>query len=532
MPDSLQKVIQQLGEIWRHLGVNQKASIVIALLTVMGLVGFVMHQATRPDYRILYSGLSLEDAASMRETLEEEKIAHQLRDSGHALYVRQQDVYRCRLLLAREGLPKKPGTGFELFEKQSFGLTDFAQKVNYQRALQGELARTITSIEGISGARVSLVLPKDKLLRSAEEKKARASILLTASSGAALGPAQVNSIVHMVSSSVQGLSPGDVTVVDQYGKLLNKSSGDQPFEEANEQLDIKEQIEVSLTRKAQEMLDTALGVGNSIVRVNAEMDFSKIEQRKENFEKKGRVASSETIETSSSKTPNPVRGTAGVVANVPVETAQPTIEQSMAETKEENIKSEYLVPSSVEHSVKRGARIANLSVSVCVAQGENPRPPEDLKKIEMIVANAVGIVRNGMRSDSIYVEEILFPAPVVEPGLPWYTYLPFRYEQLEMLVAGMIVLIFAVIVFRKVMTALVVQQEEVGVPVGALTAGEKPVGMGAGAGEEEEEEDLPLRLPPGAETDPLVIQLTKLAERSPRSVAAWITSSLIAEEAD
>ena len=161
MANSLGLLGHQLKELWSHFGVNQKVSTVLALLVVVGMSTGILLWSSRPSYSLLYAGMDLEDAATAREKLTEERIAVQVRDSGHSLFVASGDVYRARLLLASSGLPKKTSSGFELFEQPKFGLTDFAQRVNYQRALQGELERTISSMEGIDSARVMVVLPSD-----------------------------------------------------------------------------------------------------------------------------------------------------------------------------------------------------------------------------------------------------------------------------------------------------------------------------------------------------------------------------------
>ena len=156
-------LFRQLKTIWDHFGSNQKISIVLALLATLGAIGAILYVSSRPEYRLLYFGMSLESAARAREVLEEAKIPVQLRDGGNSLYVPSGDVYRGRLLLAGSNLPADTSAGFEMFEQPKFGLTEFAQQVNYQRALQGELERTISSMDGVQGARVLLVMPRDRL---------------------------------------------------------------------------------------------------------------------------------------------------------------------------------------------------------------------------------------------------------------------------------------------------------------------------------------------------------------------------------
>ena len=305
MPNVLKMLGIQIQEIWRHFGVTQKFNMVVGLIVALSLIGGLLFWSSQPDYRLLYSGLSLKDAANIREKLGDEKIRTDIRESGHSIFVPAADVYRARLLLAGQGLPKDTTAGFELFEQPKFGLTDFAQQVNFQRALQGELERTISSMQGVDSARVMLVMPKDKLFASESEKQASASILLKLSAGVALSPAQVQSIVQLVGSSVPGLSPSAVTVTDQGGNMLSRrlDGSEDSLEMATDQLATQEKTEVMLGKKAQDMLDRALGAGRSIVRVSVALDLSKMERRSETYDNENKVVRSETIESENTSAP-------------------------------------------------------------------------------------------------------------------------------------------------------------------------------------------------------------------------------------
>ncbi len=280
MQDSLNMLSKQVREIWRQFGPSQRLSVVMSLLAVVAILGALLHWSSRPDYRVLYSNLSLTDASQMREKLDEAKIAVKLGQSGMSISVPASKLYSARLMLAAEGLPGDSSIGFELFEQPKFGLTDFAQKVNYQRALQGELERTIASMRGIRSARVMLVLPKDHLFADEEDRKAQASVLLNLNGSIALGDSQVQSIVHLLASSVQRLGPTQITVTDHTGRLLTRSHNtDDVMEHGSEQLDLQERTEKRLVEKAQAILDRAMGGGNSIVRESELLDYSDIEKR-------------------------------------------------------------------------------------------------------------------------------------------------------------------------------------------------------------------------------------------------------------
>ena len=276
---------KQLKDLWAHFGVNQKVSTIMGLLVTLSVIGGLLYWSARPSYRLLYSGMSLEDAATAREKIEDEQIPVLLKDSGHSVYVPAGDVYKCRLLLAAEGLPGDSSTGFEVFEEPKFGLTDFAQKVNYQRALQGELERTISAMEGVSSSRVLLVLPSEKLFDSEDKKKARASVMLNVAGNGVMEAGQVRSIKQLIGSAVAGLATSDITITDQYGRTLSKrvDTDELDIAAASEQIETRRKIEDLLTTKAQEMLDAALGPGKSIVRVSTLLDFSKREKQSEDI---------------------------------------------------------------------------------------------------------------------------------------------------------------------------------------------------------------------------------------------------------
>ncbi|QBG47377.1 flagellar M-ring protein FliF [Verrucomicrobia bacterium S94] len=402
-------------------------------------------------------------------------------------------------------------TGFELFEQPKFGLTDFAQKVNYQRALQGELERTISAMEGIRAARVMLVLPKEQLFSSEEERRSRASVLLTLNGSATIGDAQVQSIVHLLASSVQNLDPMQVTVTDQAGHLLTRShSADNVMEHGNEQLDVQERTEQRLVEKAQAILDRALGSGNSIVRVNVSLDFSDTEQRSEMFDAENRVATSERI-VSEDKSVGSSRagGRAGVTANVSI--GNPTdmkLDTGGNKDKSEEIYTEYVVPSNVSMVRQKGIRIEKLSVAVCLAQeGDSPRTEAEITAISELVSNALGV--NPDRSDTIHVTEMPFvdPPPPAEPE--WWERLPVSYDALFRGLGGFVALCIVFGASRKVKRVLLASTPTLETPINEAR--------------QEEREHILQEEPVDIEN--YIETVDRLARNNPKTVAAWITNA-------
>jgi flagellar M-ring protein FliF len=317
----------------------------------------------------------------------------------------------------------------------------------------------------------------------------------------------------MVGSAVPGLSPTSITVTDQSGRLLTRrvESPEESFEQANEQLIAQEKTESMLAKKAQEMLDMAMGPGRSIVRVNVALDFSKTDKRSEKYDSENRVVRSETIESENTSSPGAGGGggVAGAVANVPV--GNPGVASTdaggMSKSKKENVRTEYAIPSDVEQVSMRGAKILHLSVSVCVAKSEKP---VDKKSIEQLVKNAVGFQEAAPRKDSMEVAEMEFPAVAVPPSVPWWKRMPISLEAIGRVLLGLVVLVVIWLVSKRVLEGGEVRGEEAGVPLGSL----------AGANRKEMLESIG----PGM-ADRNLGEISSIARQNPKSVAAWISNA-------
>lgn len=517
MLGTLSLLFRQIGGVWKHFGINQKVSIVLALLFTLAAVGGILYWSARPDYRLLYSGLTLEDAARARERLEDERIPVQLRDHGQAIYVPAKDVHRGRLMLASAGLPKDSTMGFELFEEPKFGLTEFAQQVNYQRALQGELERTIVTVDGVQAARIMLVMPRDRLFAPDRDKAASASIMLSLRRGHALTQQQVLSIRQLVSTAVPGLADGQITITDQQGRLLTDSARDSdPVIGLNHrQLEIRRAVEDELTRKAQDMLDRAIGPGQTIVRVSADLDFRRVERHSETFDADNRVVIRESISSEDTSEPLPIAGRD--MAQVAVgDPSHVILEQAMGQSRREDIDTEYRVPSGRESVVDTGGRISRLSVSVSVARGEEPRDAAAIDQIERMVRSAVGVMNTAERNDSIEVLEMAFPS-IVSDDAPapwtWWEYLPFSPTGALRMLLGLAVILALYLFSRRMVGQLAVESETIGTPVSEL----------AGYGEHAA---LAGNMPSVGGEQSELDQISRLAEQNPAAVASWIDQTV------
>jgi flagellar M-ring protein FliF len=511
MPNTVTTLLGQMRQVWRQFETAQRMSIIMALFAAICVIGGLLYWSARPDYRLVYSNLTLEDASKMREKLDDAKIKVRLGQSGQSISVPASDLYTARLMLAAEGLPGDSSTGFELFEEPKFGLTDFAQKVNYQRALQGELERTIGAMQGVRSARVMLVLPKEQLFATAKERTAQASILLNLNGAVALGDAQVQSIVQLVSGAVQNLDASQVVVTDQLGHMLTRAhAGGDMLEESSEQLAMQARAEKRLEDKAQAILDQVLGVGKSIVRVSLVFDFTDMEQQAQVYDSENRVATSERV-SSEDKVDGrggSSGGPAGLMANVSVSNPSQMRVDEKNSNKKEELLTEYVVPSTISKTHRKGARIEQTSVAVCLAQGAEKRSEDELKAISQLIANAVGA--SAERKDSIQVTEMAFSVPEAAAKAAWGEQIPFRLDELFKGAGGLVVLGAVFGVARRLKNTMMAGVPQMDSPLNEVT---------------QQVQDYMPDDKPKALRDQLAI-ITEMARENPKTVANWITNTV------
>lgn len=266
-----------IGAFWAGLGRTARAGLVSGIVCIVAATVAGGWWLMRTDYQVLFANLSPQDAAAMVSELDRMKMHYELADNGTSILVDRNGVYRTRLKLMSGDVPLHGAVGFELFNGSDFGMTEFAQKINYQRALQGELTRTILSLEEIRDARVLLALPEQGLFKQASSK-AKASITLTLKPGGALRPEQVAGIQRLVSAAVPGIDAQSVTIIDQTGVALTRNAnGDDTFEAGVDRLDMKKDTENYLSHKAQAVLDRALGAGQALASVDVVLDMDRVQ---------------------------------------------------------------------------------------------------------------------------------------------------------------------------------------------------------------------------------------------------------------
>ena len=403
--------------LWQQLGLNQRVSLVVAALAVAGGLIAVVLWSKRPDYQLLYARMGDKDAAAVISYLQSQNIPHQVTAGGTAVQVPADQVYKLRMDLAGKGIPSGEGVGFEIFDKGQFGLSDFVQRTNYLRALQGELSRTIMQVQGVRSARIMIVQPENRLLLTDQGVKATASVFVDVGGGR-LEADQVNSIRHLVANSVQGLSVDQVAVVDNRGRVLSEELKQDPtLGSASSQMRYKQQVEDYLSKKVESMLAAVIGPGNAVVRVSAEIETEATTLVQEKYDPEGQVVRSltKTEDTTNSTEARASGGAVGVSANVPEKSGSAVAEASPVSKNDQTRKNStttYEINRTVTNTTRSPGTVKSLTAAVFVAPritpaaapaaGADPKAPpaepvvqkrsaEELNALRQLVVNALGL---------------------------------------------------------------------------------------------------------------------------------------------
>ena len=309
---NLRSSLAQFGRIWSGLSVAQRASIAVTAIAVIAGVLLFTNWRKESSFRPLFTGLSTEDAGAVVAKLKEAGIEHRVSENGTVVLVPAASVAETRLQMAAAGIPKTGRVGYELFDKTNLGASDFAEQINYRRALEGELERSIRVLSEVEQARVHVTLAKDSVFTEAR-LPAKASVLLTLKPGAELPTDGVRAIVHLVSSAVEGLTPGNVSITDSAGHLLNRPKNNQGLDEASdESIEYRQKLERDLSAKVTSTLEPLLGTGKFRVGMSVDCDFSSGEQSEELYdpEKSVMLTTQKSEESTGSQSSGGVPGTA------------------------------------------------------------------------------------------------------------------------------------------------------------------------------------------------------------------------------
>ncbi|MCZ4058131.1 flagellar basal-body MS-ring/collar protein FliF [Pantoea sp. LMR881] len=478
------------SDLLARLRANPRIPLIIAAAAVIAVVFALVLWAKAPSYSVLYNNLSDEDGGAIVTQLTQMNIPYRFADNGGALMVPQEQVHELRLRLAQQGLPKGGSVGFELMDKEKFGISQFSEQVNYQRALEGELARTIETLGPVKAVRVHLAMPKPTLFVR-EQKAPSASVTLTLQPGRALDEGQIQAIVHMVSSSVAGLPPGNVTVVDQAGRLLTRS--DAAGRDLNDaQLKYAAEVEARYKQRIEDILNPILGQGNVHAQVTAQINFDSSEQTDEKYQPNGQpdksaIRSRQTSTSDQSGSPYP-GGVPGALSNqpAPANTAPVTNPNNNAANGQNNAANNGTTTSTAASTVPTNSRrddtvnyeldrtirhtkinvgdVQRLSVAVVVNYREDDKGKavalneQQLKQIEDLTREAMGYSQT--RGDSINVVNSQFNT--TEPAdieLPFWKQQAF-FDQLMSGGRWLLIALVAFFLYRKLVRPQLLRKQE------------------------------------------------------------------------
>jgi flagellar M-ring protein FliF len=442
---SFANVSQRLRSLWGAQNKSTRLLLgVVGGALVAGLAIFGLMRMRGPDYGVLFANLAPDDASAVVTKLKDAKIPYQLSNGGTTISVPQESVYEERVMLAGDGVIKGGGSGYELFDKMNFGMTDFQEKIAKQRATEGELQRTIAGLTPVESARVHIASPEASLYSSVQEPTT-ASVAIKTKPGMALGPTEVRGITQLVANSVEGLKPENVTIVNQDGNVLVPSASDQSdpalaaqagaFKLTQEQLLAKQRYETNLQQNIQGLLDTVIGPHRSAVRVATDMNFDANETESKTFAPQGTILSQQNEKETYAGT-QPKGGAGGVPATTSntVPTYQGAAGGASGNYKKSKSTINYDVTEQNAKHVDAPGKLTRESIAVLV---NVPAPaavtanapvtgapktavpaavayvltPADIVKIKNVVTAAAGI--DPTRGDQISVESIAF-APVAE----------------------------------------------------------------------------------------------------------------------
>jgi flagellar M-ring protein FliF len=473
-------VLQGLGDFLKGLGAARVMAMFAVTALLIGFFAFVIMRVSAPQMTTLFSDLSLEDSSSIIKDLDRQGIPYEMRNEGSIILVPKDKVTRLRMKLAEGGLPKGGGVGYEIFDKSdALGTTSFVQNINHLRALEGELARTIRGIDRIQAARVHLVLPERPLF-SREAPEPSASIVVRVRG--ALEQPQIRAIRHLVASSVNGLKPQRVSIVDEAGNLLADGAGTDADQAAGDER--RNAFEKRMRKQVEDIVSSVVGTGRARVQLSADFDYNKITQTSDKFDPEGRVLrSSQTREESSASGAD--SGQVSVANELPGQNNNNSAAAPRDQSKKTEETNNYEISRTTKTEVTEAGRVNRISVAVLVdgaytknEKGEpvyKERSKDELDRISALVRSAIGFDQK--RGDQVEVVNLKFAegpqvAPIQEPS-GFLGSLQFTKDDIMYVIElGVMMLLGLVVLFMVVrpLVKKVLASEELAALTNAVTA--------------------------------------------------------------
>jgi flagellar M-ring protein FliF len=410
------KFVEQLRQLWNSLSARQRISLLVAAAGVAISLWGLQRWAVERNFKPLYTDMSSEEAGAVVVRLREMGVPYRINDAGTAVSIPSEQLAETRLQMATSGLPQHGRLGFELFDQTKFGATEFAEQVNFRRALEGELERSVLSLNQVEQARVHISLPKESVFLDYRQP-AKASVVVKLRRAQRLETEQVRGVAYLVASAVEGLSPEMVSVLDVTGNLLSKPRRASP--ESGEELELREKIEREIAQKILHTVEPYLGPNKARASVSAEIELNAGEQTEEVIDPNPVIMAKQTSEEQSQ--PSWVAGPPGTASNVPRGVGRPGAGGNALTRKTES--STYQVSKTVTRMRLERGGLKRLSVAVLVDHRTvidgagrrilTPRPPQEMKTIRDLIVAAAGILEQ--RGDLLTVENLPFEGPEILP---------------------------------------------------------------------------------------------------------------------
>jgi flagellar M-ring protein FliF len=429
--------VKQLKAMWDSLSLPKRLALVFGTVGVLVGVLLISVISTRESYTYLFTDLSSDDAAAIAAKLKETKIPYRIEAGGTAVLVPEERVHELRLDMAGQGLPRGGGVGFEIFDKSHLGATEFEQRIALRRALEGELARTISTVGAVQTARVHLVLPERSIF-AINKESASASVVLRLRAGRTFGKSEVASVVHLVSAAVPGLSEDHVSIVSADGLTLHRphsdASGGAGAGDLEQQVEQERSLAAKLEEQARSLAEKIVGPGRADVRVGVELDTAVRDRTEEHYEPaKTALRSEQRTDERASAEGATVAGVPGAASNLPESTAEPTEGGLVGGMLRRSWTRNWEVDRVTEHTTTPAGKLARISVAVLVDgnyQGPNndyvPREKAELERLAELIKSSVGF--NAARGDVIQVDSVRFAKldslDSGAPTVPYYRRLP------------------------------------------------------------------------------------------------------------
>ena len=473
MPPALSQFIERAKELWANFSLTQRMIIVgVTVLVVAGFIGLTIW-FNRPDYRLLYSNLSPEDANKIVKMLQADKVPYELTDNGATVMVPAAKLYDLRIKVAGEGNLVGQGIGFEIFDQTKVGQTDFVQKINYMRALQGELARTISEFPSVESARIHLVMPQRSLFVEEQQKPSASVVLKLRDNNKKPDPKEIQAILNMMLMSVQGLDKAHLSITDSSGKVLYTPEEDTLAGVSSTQMEHRLRVQRDLERRIEEMLMPVFGPGRVVAKVNADMDFSQRTIRRETYDpERTAVRSEQRSEETQQGRANLEAGTPDVNFRGDGITGSVSTQTGSRETRTTN----YEVNKEEQNIIANVGDLRRMTVAVIVDGTYEkvndkwtfvPRSKEELVRVQQLVANAVGL--DAKRGDQLEVTSVPFndSEPPKEPNLADII-AQYADKLGKPLLNALLAFLFLMLVVRPVVLALIRPKVEAGEMVEGL----------------------------------------------------------------